>query len=145
VEIYFDSILAAREHGFISAYEPVEIFPDAQNLLKPGAKILVSVHCHQTTGGQGIDLGLSIIPPGYASEAAAGRRRERYRAFAMSHPGDRSAGQTLFENAQRLACTNCHTTDAKGDKAGPDLSTIGDKFPRRELIDAVLSPSAQIA
>jgi putative heme-binding domain-containing protein len=28
---------------------------------------------------------------------------------------------------------------------GPDLSTIGDKFGRRELVEAVLSPSAEIA
>jgi putative heme-binding domain-containing protein len=35
--------------------------------------------------------------------------------------------------------------DGRSGKAGPDLFAIGDKFPRRELIRAVLEPSAAIA
>src|SRR4029450_7306585 len=37
------------------------------------------------------------------------------------------------------------TTDGSGKLAAPDLAAVGDKFPRRELIDAVLRPSANIA
>src|SRR5206468_3097628 len=44
-----------------------------------------------------------------------------------------------------LACTRCHTTDGTAGRAGPDLSTIGDKFPRPELINNILQPSAAIA
>ena len=39
----------------------------------------------------------------------------------------------------------CHTVDGSSSKAGPDLSFIGDKFPRRDLITAILDPSATIA
>jgi len=48
-------------------------------------------------------------------------------------------------NEQRLACSKCHTTDGSGGKAGPDLHAAGDAFARRDLADAVLTPSANIA
>ncbi|HEY0549882.1 MAG TPA: PQQ-dependent sugar dehydrogenase, partial [Verrucomicrobiae bacterium] len=43
------------------------------------------------------------------------------------------------------ACAKCHSVDGRNGKAGPDLLAVGDKFPRRELIRAVLEPSAEIA
>src|SRR4029079_10921770 len=42
-------------------------------------------------------------------------------------------------------CTKCHTVDGSSGKAGPDLSFIGDKFPRRGFISYVFEPSANIA
>ncbi len=51
----------------------------------------------------------------------------------------------MFSDEQRLACSKCHSVDRKSDKAGPDLFAVGDKFGRRELINAVLAPSATIA
>jgi putative heme-binding domain-containing protein len=41
--------------------------------------------------------------------------------------------------------SQCHTIDGKNELRGPDLHTVGDKFSRGELADAVLTPSAQIA
>jgi hypothetical protein len=58
VEIYVNGILASAEGGFITSYEPLEIRRTALAELKPGAKITLAVHCHQTTGGQGVDVGL---------------------------------------------------------------------------------------
>jgi hypothetical protein len=61
VEIYVNGILAATESGFNSGYEPLEIQPLARALLKPGATVTVAVHCHQTSGGQNIDVGLANV------------------------------------------------------------------------------------
>ncbi len=58
VEIYVNGILASRESGFISFYQPKPIRREAQAELKPGAKVTLAVHCHQVTGGQGIDVGI---------------------------------------------------------------------------------------
>ena len=58
VEIYVNGVLAAAETGYNVAYDPMEIRREALALLKPGAKIVIAAHCHQTTGGQGIDIGL---------------------------------------------------------------------------------------
>jgi hypothetical protein len=36
---------------------------EARALLTPGAKITLAVHCHQTKGGQGVDVGLVDVEP----------------------------------------------------------------------------------
>jgi hypothetical protein len=61
VEIYVNGVPAAHEAGFITTYEPLEIDEAAKALLKPGATVTLAVHCHQTTGGQGIDVGLADV------------------------------------------------------------------------------------
>jgi hypothetical protein len=58
VEIYVNGILASSEAGFTSSYVPLDIRPEALTLLKPGATVTLAVHCHQTEGGQNIDVGL---------------------------------------------------------------------------------------
>ena len=57
-EIYLDGVLAASETGYVTSYQPVEIPAAVQAKLKPGAKVVLAVHCHQTGGGQGIDVGV---------------------------------------------------------------------------------------
>jgi putative heme-binding domain-containing protein len=71
--------------------------------------------------------------------------KDRYQSFAMTHAGDVERGRRLFADDRRLACARCHTVNGHGGKVGPDLFAAGDKFGRRELVDAVLTPSATIA
>ena len=73
------------------------------------------------------------------------RQIREYRDFAAGRDGNATNGQALFNNEQRAACAKCHSVDGSSSKAGPDLLAVGDKFPRRELIRAVLEPSADIA
>ena len=73
------------------------------------------------------------------------RQLRGYRDFALVHDGNAEHGRELFNDAHRLICQNCHSVDGSSSKAGPDLFAVGDKFPRRDLIDAVLEPSASIA
>ncbi len=63
VAIYLDGVLAAREEGYLNGYQPLPILPAARARLKPGAKVVIAVHCHQTTGGQGVDVGLVDVVP----------------------------------------------------------------------------------
>jgi hypothetical protein len=56
-EVYLNGVLAAKVKGFITAYEEMPISREAKATLKKGANTL-AVHCHQTTGGQYIDVGL---------------------------------------------------------------------------------------
>jgi putative heme-binding domain-containing protein len=68
-----------------------------------------------------------------------------YRQYGMTRDGDVARGRSLFSDEQRVACFKCHSVDGSASKAGPDLLSVGDKFSRRELIDAVLLPSETIA
>src|SRR5437879_3918190 len=88
---------------------------------------------------------LIIASPCAARGALTPPNKEEYRRFALLREGDAARGKELFADEHKAACAKCHSVDGKGGKAGPDLFAVGDKFPRRELIDAVLEPSAAIA
>ncbi len=60
LDVYLNGVLAARLSGFIDHYGQFDLRPAAVATLKPGDNTL-AVHCHQTTGGQYVDVGL-IVP-----------------------------------------------------------------------------------
>jgi putative heme-binding domain-containing protein len=101
--------------------------------------------------GWSVGLALFLITSARAAEPARNppadpaRQVREYRDFAMGHDGNAMRGRELFNDEQRLACAKCHSVDGSSGKAGPDLFAVGDKFPRRELIRAVLEPSVEIA
>ncbi len=55
-EVFINGVPAARVHGFTSSYEPFTMLPQGEAAIKPGNN-LVAIHCHQTEGGQYIDVG----------------------------------------------------------------------------------------
>jgi putative heme-binding domain-containing protein len=55
--------------------------------------------------------------------------------------GDIRRGQALF-NSQRAACSSCHAMGYLGGHVGPDLTTIGQIRTERDLLEAIVYPSA---
>jgi putative membrane-bound dehydrogenase-like protein len=58
--------------------------------------------------------------------------------------GDHRRGQTIF-NSTRAACVTCHTIGYLGGQAGPDLTRIGSVRTERDLLEAIVYPSASFA
>jgi putative membrane-bound dehydrogenase-like protein len=58
--------------------------------------------------------------------------------------GDTDKGRQVFFRAGNNSCGGCHRVQGRGQWIGPDLSTIGVKYGRDELIRSILSPSAAI-
>ncbi len=65
-------------------------------------------------------------------------------AFARQHLGDPVRGRALFMDRKGMACVDCHRARADGGDVGPDLSDVGAKYDRAQLIESVLEPSRQI-
>ena len=83
--------------------------------------------------------------PSVAQSPARTPSLDAYRKHATTREGDVARGAKLFADEQKLACSKCHSVDGSASKAGPDLFAVGDKFGRRDLVDALLMPSAVIS
>lgn len=57
-EVYINGVLAAQTYGYVTSYEDCDIAPKGCKAMKPGRNTL-AVHCHQTIGGQYVDVGIS--------------------------------------------------------------------------------------
>ena len=81
-----------------------------------------------------------ILPP----PVAAGGRPLPPIAVLARREGDPRRGQGVFFRESQLACASCHRVRGRGQWVGPDLSTIGVKYGRQELLNSILNPSAAV-
>ena len=67
VVIYINGVLAGSASGYSTTYVPLAMTPQAQSAIIPNGTNLLAVSCHQTTGGQFIDVGINdvitLMPP----------------------------------------------------------------------------------
>jgi putative membrane-bound dehydrogenase-like protein len=77
-----------------------------------------------------------------ALNANAARQKERLDELETGLPaGERNRGQILFSGA-KAACFACHSVGYVGGHIGPDLSKIGAIRAKRDLLEAIVYPSA---
>jgi putative heme-binding domain-containing protein len=75
---------------------------------------------------------------------SAGEARRLEELLPAVHAGDASRGQVVF-NGAKAACSTCHTIGYIGGKLGPDLTRIGHVRTERDLLEAIVFPSASFA
>jgi putative membrane-bound dehydrogenase-like protein len=121
--------------------------PEAVDIkLKAGTNRLL-VRANNRSGRHGFALAVSE-PGTYAflkAPAAGSFNPESYRSVALKTKGSVEHGRTLFRDLKGLACIKCHAVQKEGGTVGPELSSVGAKYPRDELITSVLYPSARIS
>jgi putative membrane-bound dehydrogenase-like protein len=70
---------------------------------------------------------------------------EKLTQAALTRAGNIEKGSKLFLNIERTQCLKCHRVGEQGEKIGPDLTGIGNRFSRIHLIESILEPSRTIA
>ena len=68
----------------------------------------------------------------------------QYLEFALKNGGDGQSGRQVFTDLSRTACVKCHTVGREGGNVGPDLTTIGSQYSRRDLAESILFPSTAV-
>jgi putative heme-binding domain-containing protein len=65
----------------------------------------------------------------------------------LARKGDAARGQLIMERTFKndAACLKCHTINKVGGAVGPELSVIGSKASRENLLESILYPSRAIA
>ncbi len=56
--------------------------------------------------------------------------------------GDARRGAAVFERAR---CVSCHRFGDRGESLGPDLTTVGSRFQKKEILESILFPSQVIS
>src|SRR5262249_20193566 len=70
---------------------------------------------------------------------------ERLIQAALTRPGDAARGRKVFFDAAKSQCVKCHRLGDQGERIGPDLTGVGNRFARVYLIESILEPSRTIA
>lgn len=59
--------------------------------------------------------------------------------------GNADDGRRVFYQNAAAQCIRCHVVDGEGSNVGPDLTGIGSKLTRRQLLESMVHPGARIA
>ncbi len=113
--------------------------------LKPGPNAIV-VRVGQDGGDWSFNFKLSDAATGPLFELgdAISLEQADYRQYAIEHAGDVSLGRAIFRDRDGVGCVSCHVAEGVGERVGPELSDVGAKYPRTEIVTSILEPSQRI-
>jgi putative heme-binding domain-containing protein len=70
---------------------------------------------------------------------------EQFSQAALARSGDSERGRKLFFDAEKLQCSKCHRVGDQGERIGPELTGVGDRFSRIHIVESILEPSRTVA
>jgi putative heme-binding domain-containing protein len=110
-----------------------ERFPAA---LVPGTNRLLV----QVSAGKGnADFHLRFRRKSSAAE------HEKLIQAALTRKGNVERGRKLFLDAEKSQCLKCHRLQDQGEKVGPELTNLGNRFTPIYIVESILEPSRTIA
>lgn len=59
--------------------------------------------------------------------------------------GDPEKGVALFRYSNSTQCVRCHMVGTRGNRVGPELTTIATRITREQMLEAMVAPAARIA
>ena len=59
--------------------------------------------------------------------------------------GDAARGEKVFRERADVSCLKCHSVNAQGGNAGPDLAGVGTRATREYLLESIVFPNKHIA
>jgi putative heme-binding domain-containing protein len=91
-------------------------------------------------------FGVNIAPARVRSAvpSAVQPPKDAYAAWALNNHGNAARGRNRFSEPSGGGCIRCHRVNGEGGTIGPDLSSVGSKYNRAQLIETILYPSRQI-
>jgi putative heme-binding domain-containing protein len=70
---------------------------------------------------------------------------EQLSQAALARQGDAARGRKLFFDAEKVQCSKCHRIGDEGERIGPELTGVGDRFSRIHIVESILEPSRTVA
>src|SRR5262249_49942713 len=71
--------------------------------------------------------------------------QERLALAALTRAGNPERGRQVFQNADKSLCIKCHRVGDQGERVGPELTRLGSRFAKVEIVESILEPSRAIA
>jgi len=62
----------------------------------------------------------------------------------LAPKGDVGRGKEVFFKTTGLQCATCHKAGGEGGQVGPDLSDVGKRLSKRQILESILDPSKDI-
>ena len=89
-----------------------------------------------------LDMASLPQPEGPGENWMQGRVRRILNDYLEETPRNYERGKEMYAAA---LCEACHTMNGMGGNIGPDLSQIGTRFSRGDIVEAIISPSDAIS